>query len=501
MPVNKGLLFGAAVANGMNAFLDAREKGDLQRQRQAMVDFDKQMKTLQMEQAGQRLDLAGEAQGLTKYKQETDRLRVLAGDDKPSEVEKQTKNASDRFQQLLSSGAFKDQIEQGQPVESLKTGFITDYLDALKLRPSTEEEKKVISIQQKNITDPLTTPNEQWLFGVGSGSRQSDLVGKTPSDPKAHVNSSKNEIVIVDKYKLRNDPERVDVITYQGGQDPEVRMKVVGGLISYKKTILTSSNRLVKGYGEISSAYGVLKAAVQDAALEKQRAKHQGRDPIFTAYDQTITTLFIKMLDPGSVVREQEYKRLLYDMGLTQQFVAKVGNLVHGGNLTPAVRSSVLRMADRIMQVTELRYLRELIGHHLIGEGMAFEDEETPSNQRMAHLITGGSLGLSNGDEFIFKGKRNSELVARYNQMEKDLEEENKSIEGQTFQDPILMAALVGSERNANTGFRRLLSESAKKFNSAIFNYVPVEPPPGAASNQPSGREGISDFFNQLGVN
>ena len=57
MPVNKGLLFGAAVANGLNAFLDAREKGDLQRQRQAMVDFDKQMKTMQMEQAQQRIDL------------------------------------------------------------------------------------------------------------------------------------------------------------------------------------------------------------------------------------------------------------------------------------------------------------------------------------------------------------------------------------------------------------------------------------------------------------
>lgn len=49
MPVNKGLLFGAAVANGLNAFLDAREKGDLQRQRQALADVEEQMKAAQLQ--------------------------------------------------------------------------------------------------------------------------------------------------------------------------------------------------------------------------------------------------------------------------------------------------------------------------------------------------------------------------------------------------------------------------------------------------------------------
>ena len=44
MAVNKGLLFGAALANGVNAFLDAREKGDLQRQRQALATVEQQMK-------------------------------------------------------------------------------------------------------------------------------------------------------------------------------------------------------------------------------------------------------------------------------------------------------------------------------------------------------------------------------------------------------------------------------------------------------------------------
>ena len=56
MAVNKGLLFGAALANGVNAFLDAREKGDLQRQRQALATVEQQMKQQQLanlQQVGQ----------------------------------------------------------------------------------------------------------------------------------------------------------------------------------------------------------------------------------------------------------------------------------------------------------------------------------------------------------------------------------------------------------------------------------------------------------------
>ena len=48
MATNKGLLFGAALANGVNAFLDAREKGDLQRQRQALATVEQQMKQQQL---------------------------------------------------------------------------------------------------------------------------------------------------------------------------------------------------------------------------------------------------------------------------------------------------------------------------------------------------------------------------------------------------------------------------------------------------------------------
>ena len=49
MPVNKGLLISAAIANGLQGFLDAREKGDLQRQRKALADVEEQMKAAQLQ--------------------------------------------------------------------------------------------------------------------------------------------------------------------------------------------------------------------------------------------------------------------------------------------------------------------------------------------------------------------------------------------------------------------------------------------------------------------
>jgi hypothetical protein len=82
MATNKGLLFGAALANGVNAFLDAREKGDLQRQRQALATVEQQMKQQQLAN----LQQVGELQGMkiadydesVKHEREMERLQHQA---------------------------------------------------------------------------------------------------------------------------------------------------------------------------------------------------------------------------------------------------------------------------------------------------------------------------------------------------------------------------------------------------------------------------------------
>ena len=111
MATNKGLLFGAALANGLNAFLDAREKGDLQRQRQALATVEQQMKQQQLAN----LQQVGEYQGLKmkdypieqqaererqkdKAEAELIRQRTLASKQKETERENQRGFWSDAFE-------------------------------------------------------------------------------------------------------------------------------------------------------------------------------------------------------------------------------------------------------------------------------------------------------------------------------------------------------------------------------------------------------------------
>jgi len=49
MAISKGLLISAAMANGLQGFLDAREKGDLQRQKQAVSQISEQIKAAQLQ--------------------------------------------------------------------------------------------------------------------------------------------------------------------------------------------------------------------------------------------------------------------------------------------------------------------------------------------------------------------------------------------------------------------------------------------------------------------
>ena len=71
MPVNKGLLISAAIANGFNAFLDAREKGDLQRQKLALEQVKQQMA---LTKSNQTYALAQEQEGRLQRGVEDTRL-------------------------------------------------------------------------------------------------------------------------------------------------------------------------------------------------------------------------------------------------------------------------------------------------------------------------------------------------------------------------------------------------------------------------------------------
>ena len=147
MPVNKGLLISAAIANGFNAFLDAREKGDLQRQRQALADVEEQMKTAQMNQAQQRLDLGEKDFGLREKAYETG----------------------------LEQYAVKQALAEKKQVADIAAKKRDDEIRLI------TQKRMLEVIRQRGLPDPLST-EEKFRDAAVRGSGLAQLDGETRED-------------------------------------------------------------------------------------------------------------------------------------------------------------------------------------------------------------------------------------------------------------------------------------------------------------------------------
>ena len=394
MPVNKGLLFGAAVANGLNAFLDAREKGDLQRQRQAMVDFDKQMKTMQMEQAQQRIDLG---KGQLKF----DREKLLADASKPGPL-----NATEKaLAELNSEVDFR--VQQGVMSEDDRPKYLQQGMLRKGFAPLSEEEKLAQEKELKDKTDPLLSDQQLQDYRLPPGARVSATQGLKRSRKKTSLTSDGDQLVITDAF----DPGSYELVDISDGLDPQVAIDLANNAVDYGNKVLGSSNRTVKNFQDVEDAYVKLKVSVNAAKTEIDKAKREGRKASFVAIDNAITTVFIKMLDPGSVVREQEYKRLLADMGITERWIGRIGNAIRGGYLTETSRDAVMGMAEKLMLASELNYMKEYVKHY--GRNRELGDViKKGEGEKYAHLATGIEFSLSDGTVFDFKGMTYEQLDA-----------------------------------------------------------------------------------------
>lgn len=94
---------------------------------------------------------------------------------------------------------------------------------------------------------------------------------------------------------------------------------------------------LVKDYNTVR-----LQVARMDEALDEAKDTDT-----FVAVDQALITIYNKMLDPTSVVRESEYARTNEDAALVNRIKAQGIRTVLGGRLTETERQAIVRMARR----------------------------------------------------------------------------------------------------------------------------------------------------------
>lgn len=109
-----------------------------------------------------------------------------------------------------------------------------------------------------------------------------------------------------------------------------------------------NQHQVVKDFREVTGKYSNMEQAIKEAASNPSS---------MVAVDQALITMFNKMLDPQSVVRESEYARTPEDIGLFNRLVGKVEKLRSGGaGLTDEERNALVRMARRFYEVSQAKY-------------------------------------------------------------------------------------------------------------------------------------------------
>ncbi len=146
-------------------------------------------------------------------------------------------------------------------------------------------------------------------------------------------------------------------------------------------------NAEAKPFNEISSQFGRLKEAAKD---------NTGASDIAVIYS------YMKMLDPGSVVREGEFATAENAGGVGEKVINAYNKIVKGGRLTPEVRADYLNVAKRINTESRVKFNKLKSRYKGISERAGLNPENTVTLEEPTET-TGPSVGAVE-DGYRYKG-------------------------------------------------------------------------------------------------
>ena len=163
------------------------------------------------------------------------------------------------------------------------------------------------------------------------------------------VTEKVGDATVVKEFKYQQNPftQQVEKIYRHGKSDqPQNPFTAVRPAMNLAKDF--QARKEVLYFNEVVPRYFTMKKALQEA---------DGKNPeTFVAIDQSLITLFNKITDPGSVVRESEYARTPGDLALIKRIDAFASRIEKGGRLEPSARQALVRMANKFYDVAAQRY-------------------------------------------------------------------------------------------------------------------------------------------------
>ncbi len=109
-------------------------------------------------------------------------------------------------------------------------------------------------------------------------------------------------------------------------------------------------NPVVKDYNDVAGKFKLMEKALEESKTSKNNV----------AIDQALITLFNKMTDPSSVVRESEYARTSGDIAFVNRIKGKAEKIMKGGaGLTIEERQALTNMGKNFYNIYQSRYLEK----------------------------------------------------------------------------------------------------------------------------------------------
>jgi len=238
----------------------------------------------------------------------------------------------DRFKPIGAQGLYDTETKGiiGQPAE--KTTPLQDALRAKMREVDPDTTEPYTAAKAYSLVAHPVTPKES---GLSYHIEKESVGDKLTQDYRVFVDK-KGNVTKRDKVGVPyKNTEGVAEVRVTGNEDRSLRVFGAG--------LRKEFNNLP----EIKEANLVMpKIKSMESAFEESKITKN-----FVAVDQALITLFNKLTDPSSVVRESEYARTAMNIPLINQIKGKVGKIMEGGaGLTSEERASLMKMAKLMQQ-------------------------------------------------------------------------------------------------------------------------------------------------------
>lgn len=210
------------------------------------------------------------------------------------------------------------------------------------LNPMTDEERKNSNFVANAPVESLTKFIDESV--KVKGEKSENITGQFITDKDITVGYS----------------DKLGAVAYVGGKtvpyDPKIHgdkqhlkgMTQAGAAnLAHQLRSEIKTNPYVKDFQDVNNKYSVMEKAMEQSTKTGN----------LVAVDQALITLFNKMTDPSSVVRESEYVRTPENLSLWNRFMGKIEKYGAGGaGITQADRQALIDMARKFHESYAANY-------------------------------------------------------------------------------------------------------------------------------------------------